>query len=244
MGGAKISTAQRGDGPPAALSFALRGKAIIDMPGQGIERREVMRMIAMASAAGAFPGFRRWAFAFGQRDAQSQDTTPPTDPYQPQFFTAEELRVVDHLAEMIIPADRSPGAHAAGVAEFIDFMVFNGADLSGGGSIGVATRFRSGLKWMNAHCQQLYGRPLLECSEQQQNELLEHLAYKNQFRSGEEDGREFFQLMRDYTVKGYYTSRIGLEELDYPGLQTVWAEMPACPHSNDPEHMHLPPPVD
>jgi hypothetical protein len=44
-------------------------------------------------------------------------------------------------------------------------------------------------------------------------------------------------------VKGYYTSRIGLEELDYPGLQTVWAEMPGCPHTGDPEHLHLPPPI-
>jgi hypothetical protein len=225
------------------LSFVLRGKRIVNMAGQGIERREVMRMIAMASAAAAFPGFRRWAFAFRQEDCQGQDKATPTDPYQPQFFTAEEFRLVDCLAELIIPADRSPGAHAAGVAEFIDFMVFNGADLSGGGLGGVGTRFRSGLKWMNTRSQQLYGRPLLECPEQQQNELLEHLAYKSQFRSGEEDGQEFLQLMRDYTVKGYYTSRIGLEELDYPGLQTVWAEMPGCPHTGDPEHLHLPPPI-
>jgi gluconate 2-dehydrogenase gamma chain len=214
-----------------------------NMAGQGVERRDAIRMIALASMAGAFPGFRRWAFACGHENSRNQSADRPTDPYQPQFFTAEEFRMVDHLAEMIIPANRSPGAHDAGVAEFIDFMVFNGADLSSAGLGGLENRFRSGLKWMNAHSRQLYGRSFLECSEQQQTELLECLAYKNKFRRGEEEGRAFFQLMRDYTVKGYYTSRIGLEELEYPGLKTMWAEMPGCPHKDDPEHLHLPPPV-
>src|SRR5882672_7050868 len=38
-----------------------------------------------------------------------------------RFFTPEEFRLVDELSEMIIPADdRSPGAHAAQVAAYID----------------------------------------------------------------------------------------------------------------------------
>jgi gluconate 2-dehydrogenase gamma chain len=45
--------------------------------------------------------------------------------------------------------------------------------------------------------------------------------------------------MRRYTVMGYYTSRIGLEELDFPGLK-MYAQSPACPHKDDPEHRHLP----
>ena len=45
--------------------------------------------------------------------------------------------------------------------------------------------------------------------------------------------------MRDYTVVGYYTTKIGLESLGYPGLRTVWPKMPSCPHPNDPEHAHL-----
>jgi hypothetical protein len=71
---------------------------------------------------------------------------------------------------------------------------------------------------------------------------LEHLAYKDKYRPREEDGRDFFKLLRQYTVMGFYTSRIGLEELDYPGLKTVYEAMPGCPHLDDPEHRHLPPP--
>jgi gluconate 2-dehydrogenase gamma chain len=49
----------------------------------------------------------------------------------------------------------------------------------------------------------------------------------------------FFRLIRSYTVMGYYTSRIGLEELNYPGLK-LYSHSPECPHKDDPEHRHLP----
>jgi hypothetical protein len=38
---------------------------------------------------------------------------------------------------------------------------------------------------------------------------------------------------------GYYTTKIGLESLGYPGLRVVWPSMPGCPHTNDREHAHL-----
>ena len=72
----------------------------------------------------------------------------------------------------------------------------------------------------------------------QQTSLLESVAYKNKFRPGEVRGREFFTLVREYTVMGFYTSEVGLKELDYPGLK-FYAESPACPHKDDPEHLHL-----
>lgn len=222
------------------------------MAGQGIERREVIRMLGMASVASAFPGFQRWAFACAQVKAA---TTGPNKAFQPQFFTPGEFKLVDRLADMIIPTDEHPGAHEAGVAEFIDFMVFNGVNLSSGASPGaprtsrgpeydaIQDQFRSGLHGMNARMQSLHGHPFLECTESQQTELLQHLAYKTHFRGGEEPGRRFFHLIRDYTVKGYYSSHIGLEALGFPGLQTMWTALPGCPHKGDPEHLHLQPAV-
>lgn len=118
------------------------------MAGQGMERREAIKIIAAASMASTFPGFRRWAFACDH--AELQNTGPSlTSPFQPQFFTAEEFVLVDCVAEMIIPADRNPGAHEAGVAEFIDFMVFNGADFFSEKKDPIGLRFRSGLEWIN-----------------------------------------------------------------------------------------------
>jgi hypothetical protein len=79
----------------------------------------------------------------------------------------------------------------------------------------------------------------MDCTAEQQNTLLEELAYKAKFKPATESGRSFFQFIRDHTVVGYYTTKIGLESLGYPGLRTVWPKMPSCPHPNDPEHAHL-----
>jgi hypothetical protein len=57
----------------------------------------------------------------------------------------------------------------------------------------------------------------------------------------EREGPAFFKLLRSYTVMGYYTTRIGLESLDDPGLR-LYSASPECPHKDDPAHLHLPPP--
>jgi hypothetical protein len=90
--------------------------------GQGIERREMLRVLAMAAAAGQFPGFHRWAFACGHHG--EGDVIPaPAARYTPQFFTADEYATLDQLTALILPSDGTPGARDAGVSEFIDFMV-------------------------------------------------------------------------------------------------------------------------
>jgi hypothetical protein len=61
---------------------------------------------------------------------------------------------------------------------------------------------------------------------------LRHLAYKDHYRPGEDEGREFFKLIREYTIMGFYTSRIGLDQLDYPGLK-FYSESPGCPHRGE-----------
>ena len=96
------------------------------------------------------------------------------------------------------------------------------------------------LAWLDAHTLGLYGQRFRALSNAQQTQAVESLAYKSRYRPGEEDGREFFGLIREYTVMGFYTSKVGMESLDYPGLK-LYAESPGCPHAGDPEHRHLPP---
>jgi len=171
-------------------------------------------------------------------------------PYKQLFFTPLQVQMVERLTEMIIPADDTPGAKEAGVAEFIDFMVANRVPVSPSADMRTVeetlqqgslaqVRFVEGLNWMNAHSKGEFGKEFLDCAAEQQNELLEELAYKAKFKPGTEAGREFFQFLRDYTVVGYYTTKIGLESLGYPGLRSVWPSMPGCSHPNDPEHAHL-----
>jgi hypothetical protein len=218
--------------------------------GQGIERREILRYIGMAAVASSFPGFSQWVFACPQDHALSTPSAASSDSYKPLFFSPQHYRMVEHLAEMIIPEDGTPGAKKAGVAEFIDFMVANRVSVSTSRDIRstdeaiaagneAQNRFLAGLDWMNARSHSEFKKDFMDCTPEQQNNLLEELAYKAKFKPTTESGREFFRMMRDYTVVGYYTTKIGLQTLGYPGLRVVWPKMPGCSHPEDPEHVHL-----
>jgi gluconate 2-dehydrogenase gamma chain len=198
------------------------------MAGQGIRRREVLRILGTAAAAAQFPGFSKWAFACGHIGNAALQIKPAV--YHPQFFTAVEYAMVEGLADIIIPSDGTPGANEAGVAEFIDFMVANDPEVQYG--------FRMGLAWLNAHAEQTGGKRFVELTPAQQTSLLEPLGFKDKARPGEETGRHFFRMMREYTVTGFYTSKIGYKELDNPALR-FYAESPECPHHDDPLHAHV-----
>jgi Gluconate 2-dehydrogenase subunit 3 len=221
------------------------------MGGQGIQRREILRYIGIASVAGTFPGFSKWAFACpAEHSTESAHPPAASGPYKPLFFSADQYRMIEHIAEMIIPEDDTPGARQAGVAEFIDFMVANRAPVSTSRDVRstedaieagneIQTNFILGIDWMNARARSEFGHDFMDCGPDQQHSLLEELAFKSKFKATTESGRVFFQLMRDYTVVGYYTTKIGLESLGYPGLRTSWPRMPGCPHHDDPEHIRL-----
>jgi hypothetical protein len=199
------------------------------MAGQGIQRREVLRILGTAAAAAQFPGFSKWGFACGHIGNAALQIRPAL--YRPQFFSAAEYAMVERLVDIIIPSDGTPGAKEAGVAEFVDFMVANDPDPQ--------YAFRTGLAWLNAHSEGNAGTRFIELTPEQQISLLEPLGFKDRARPGEETGRQFFRLMREFTVMAFYTSEIGYKALDNPALE-FYSESPECPHNGDPEHFHLP----
>lgn len=80
------------------------------MGGQGVERRTILRFIGIASVAGTFPGFSKWAFACAHNhDSMPAPQAAPGD-YKALFFSPQQYQMVEHLAEMIIPEDDTPGA--------------------------------------------------------------------------------------------------------------------------------------
>lgn len=199
------------------------------MANQSPDRRQILTLLSNVAALSQFSVFHNWAFA---ADHFHHPSAAPlsSDAYAPQFFTPDEYRTLDVVCELIIPADETPGARQAGVPEFIDFMVSQDGDLQ--------YPFRTGLARLNAFAVQRYGAAFLELAPARQNALLEILGNPASTLSTGTEDREFFLLARKYTVIGYYTSRVGLEELDYPGLR-LYAESPECPHKDDPEHKHL-----
>lgn len=186
--------------------------------------------MGVAAVAAHFPGFVRWACAAEHPSAEPAPIRPTA--YAPQFFVSQDYAVIERLAQLIIPSDETPGAREAGVAEFVDFMVAHDQEQQ--------QAMRTGLAWFHAHVERAFAQPFLALTEPQQASVLEPLAYQSKYREGEEAGREFFRRIRELTVMGFYTSKIGYQELDNPAL-SFYPRSPACPHSNDPAHRHLPP---
>lgn len=198
------------------------------MAGQGFNRREAFKMIALGAAVSQFAGFEHWVYAHQEHHAQQKRSSLP---YKPRFFTKKEFLTLIVLSELILPADDTPGAREAGCAEFTDFIISHDTDKQ--------PLFRKGLAWMDKTAVKYFEKTFAELEAGQQNEILENIAYKNKFKAGEKEGQEFFALFRNYTVMGYYTSRPGMEALGVPNLKTYTAS-PECPHHGDPEHKHLP----
>lgn len=213
------------------------------MAGQAPSRRELLQAIGLAAAASTFSGFSRWNYAFAERTMAHHDDAAPTKNmlhpvYQPQFFSPAEYLDIEVLADLILPPVHDgkrrhgmmqPGAREAGVAEFIDFMTFTDQKLQ--------SPFRDGLGWLDRASTP--SRSFAKMPAVQQTALLERLAYKAKHREGEQAGQQFFSLVRRYTVMGFYTTRIGLESLDYPGL-VFYGTSPGCSHKDNPEHAGLP----
>ncbi len=179
-----------------------------------MERREILRYIGIAAVASTFPGFSQWAFACPQDHPQSTSSRAGSDPYKPLFFSPRHYQMVEHLAEMIIPEDDTPGAKDAGVAEFIDFMVANRVPVSSSRDVRSAddameagneaqNRFVAGLDWLDARSHSEFVQAFMDCMPEQQNRLLEELAYNAKLKPTTESSHAFCDMERAYTCVGY-----------------------------------------
>ncbi len=145
------------------------------------------------------------------------------EPGAPLFFTKDEFALLDVLTELIIPADdHSPGAHAAGVATFLDKSVaeaFLPEDKS---------TWRKGLASVNELSQSLHDKPFLKISKTEQIGVLKKMSAKEESRkvrhgnrNNEDDKTEpekFFGQLKESTVFAYYTTSIGIhQEINYKG---------------------------
>ena len=137
--------------------------------------------------------------------------------YELLLFDAHQNESVIALTELVIPATDTPGAKAAKVNEYIDLMLHDVDEDKGHG-------FLKGLGWLDGHAIRLHGAPFVGLEEGDQVAILESL-------DGAEDpelapGAAFFKRLKRLTVEGYYTSRIGIAELNKHGVPSTFA----CEH--------------
>ncbi len=140
--------------------------------------------------------------------------------YSDTFFTDNERQIVETLSDIIIPSDETSGsATEAGVPDFIEFMM---KDIP---SMQVPTR--GGLMWLDNQCRKRYEKIFVDCSSSQQKEMIDKIAYPDKADDEMLFGVRFFNRMRNLTATGFFTSQMGIEDLDYQGNRTtVWDGVP------------------
>jgi gluconate 2-dehydrogenase gamma chain len=182
-------------------------------------RREALRLIGLSASATI--GLPRLA-AGGW---QSTTVAAPAHVYTPKVFDLGQLRLIEALSEIIIPADdHSPGAKAAGVSQYIDLMVSEAGDSE-------KRLWIDGLVALDRMASSEYGRPLGNCTGHEQTSLLEKISKQEQNPGTLEE--RFFVALKRATIDGFYTSQVGIhQDLEYQG-NTMVLNFKGCMH---PEH--------
>ena len=126
------------------------------------------------------------------------------------FFTAHEMATITILADIIIPRDEVSGsASEAGVPDFIEFIV---KDMPAN-----KTPMRGGLRWLDLESSKRFQKAFKDCSSQQQIAIVDDIAYPEKAKPEMKQGVAFFNLMRNLTATGFYTSEIGVKDIGYVG---------------------------
>lgn len=136
------------------------------------------------------------------------------------FFTADEMATITILGDIIIPKDEISGsASEAGVPAFIEFIVKDMPEHQ--------IPMRGGLRWLDLQCLTNFNKPFKDCSSAQQMQIVEELAWPEKAKPEMAQGVAFFNLMRNLTSSGFYTSQIGVKDMGYAGnVPNQWNGVP------------------
>jgi len=184
-----------------------------------MDRRELLQLLALSPlpALGISPASVERA-ARHAREAARQGAV-----YAPKFFTAAEWRTVGVLADLVIPRDeRSGSATDAGVPEFIDFVMMEYPDHQ--------VPVRGGLAWLERECRARFGKGFADCGAPEQTALLDEIAHPKRAAAEMSQGVAFFTRFRDLVLSGFWSSKVGVDDLGYLGNRFV-AEWKGCPVS-------------
>lgn len=128
-----------------------------------------------------------------------------------RFFTPTQHALVDELTETIIPADnRSGGAKAAKVTDYIDQVLRESPDDA------QKALWRDGLRLVDLMTRHYTGKSFVDASAEDRIAVLTVLSDHDKMTDLPEV--RFFLELKRLTVRGYYTSKIGIhDELEYKG---------------------------
>jgi len=189
----------------------------------GISRRDVLRTLAVGATTGSVLTMIPAQAAEFAHNLIQKEKAAAAGKYAPKFVPAKQYETLVSLCDTIIPKDeKSGGAVEAGAPEFIDLITSENVEYQ--------TQFGGGLMWLDNHCIDEFGKVYMECTPEQRKTTLDLIAYRKNGRARPElqQGIAFFAALRDMTCDGFYTSKIGIADLQYIG-NTSRTEFPGCP---------------
>jgi hypothetical protein len=188
-----------------------------------MNRRESLKAIGLGTISTALlldsckPGTKKLA-----EDTNDEKTIPDEAGRLPEelernkklnaekFFNDHEMATITVLGDIIIPKDaRSGSASDAKVPQFIEFIVKDMPEHQ--------TPVRGGLRWLDLQCLNRYGKTFVDASNAQQIDMVTEIAYPKKAKPEMQQGVAFFNRMRDLTATGFFTTRIGIDDLGYVG---------------------------
>lgn len=138
-----------------------------------------------------------------------------------KFFTDHEMATIAVLCDIIIPKDDVSGsATEAKVPDFIEFIVKDMPRHQ--------VPMRGGLRWIDMQGMKRFEKAFKDCSADQQKQIVDDIAYPERtIKPGMQQGVSFFNLMRNLTATGFYTTEMGIKDLGYAGNKpNQWKGVP------------------
>jgi gluconate 2-dehydrogenase gamma chain len=186
-----------------------------------INRRRVLQLLASAPVAAGFAWTDAEAIEAHRLAQAARDTAQAGTAFTPKFFTPHEYETVRVLVDLIIPRDeRSGSATEAGVPEFMDFILADQPARQ--------TAMRGGLAWLDVECQKRFDKTFLNCGGPERAAVLDDIAWPQRVKPPLSHGAAFFSSFRDLTATGFWTTKMGVEDLQYLGNKYVprWTGCP------------------
>jgi gluconate 2-dehydrogenase gamma chain len=191
-----------------------------------VDRRTAIKGVAVGmGAVSSLPILNNLASAQAHQHHAAAPKVAETVAKAPGFFNKQQYATITELASLIIPTDDTPGAREAKVNEYIDLIV-------GESPFDLQKMFLDGLAWLDKASKDRHKKNFVNLSNAQQVGLLTEISKIKNPAPNEVTQAKFFKAIKDMTIDGFYTSKIGIEELGYVG-NTVLEEFPGCTH---PEH--------
>jgi gluconate 2-dehydrogenase gamma chain len=189
---------------------------------KSISRRAALQLLGAAPAAAVIAWTPAEAAQAHEHAMQAtMQAAASATPFKPKFFTAREHATVVVLVDLIIPRDeRSGSATDAGVPAFMDFMMIDQPRRQ--------IAMRGGLALIDRLALDRVGKRFVNASDRERRQILDEIAYTSNRDPGLSQAVAFFSSFRDLTASGFWTTKMGVADLQYQGNVFV-SEWKGCP---------------